>query len=54
MLLAQMNKMLSHFKIEASIEIVGIPFSKDLKKSLLNFEAGKVNFSEALSEIYLF
>lgn len=53
MLLSQVNKMLSHFKIDASIEIVGIPSSKNLKKSLVNFEAGKINFSQALNEIYL-
>jgi hypothetical protein len=52
-ILNQINKMLKQFKIDAKINLEGIPTSHDLKNALQEMKEGRKSFSEALKDIYL-
>jgi hypothetical protein len=52
-LIAQLNEMFGHFKINASITLEGIPTSEDLQRSLLQLQSGEKTFRQALDEAYL-
>lgn len=52
-ILSQINQMLKHFEIDATLNLEGIPTSHYLKGSLQELSEGRKTFSEALKDIYL-